>query len=101
MILYYTFFKVRITLNTVAWFYSKLPLNTNAQINFHNVVKKKQTAYSFKYIRFNVLKRTQYLFKKIINHVVILALINKMIKDSSLKAIVSDARHIQSNGTLP
>lgn len=39
------FFKVCITLDTFAWFYSKLTLNTNAQINFHNMVKKKQTAY--------------------------------------------------------
>lgn len=54
---------VPITLDTFAWFYPNLPLNTNAQFNFHNVVKKKQTAYSFKYIRFNVLKRTQYLKK--------------------------------------
>lgn len=64
-----------------------------------DVVKNTQTAFAFKYLIFNVIKRTQYL-KKIINHVVILALINKMINDSSLKAIVSDARHIQSNGML-
>lgn len=36
---------VRITLDTFAWFYPNLPLNTNAQFNFHNIVKKKQTAY--------------------------------------------------------
>lgn len=64
-----------------------------------DVVKNTQTAFVFKYLIFNVIKRTQYQ-KKIINHVVILALINKMINDRSLKAIVSDARHIQSNGTL-
>lgn len=39
------FFTVRIRLDTFAWFYSNLPLNINAQFNFHNVVKKKQTAY--------------------------------------------------------